>query len=289
MPRRTGLGRGLEALIPQGEEGIEESHFISSGSVLVPIQNITPNPRQTRTNFNSEELSELEASIREHGILQPLIVTPGPKPDQYILIAGERRLMAARQANLREVPVVIRDSSEEELVELALVENLQRADLNPLETAEAYHQLNEEFGLSHEVIASRVGKSRTSVTNILRLLKLPAIVKQAITEGSLSEGHARVLLTLPSPQSQMAVLRSIQQRNLNVRQTEELVRKLMGKKPVSQNKPHLSPELNALQDRLQTHLGTRVQLRHRKKGGSLVIHYYSQEELNALITLILGE
>jgi ParB family chromosome partitioning protein len=284
MARKTGLGRGLDALIPQKEGSIP-----SSGAISIPVDDITPNPRQPRVRIDEEELAELAESIQEHGIIQPLILTHSSLPETYTIIAGERRWMAARRAGLREIPAIVREASEQQLVELALVENIQRADLSPLEAAEAYRQLSEDFKLSHEEIATRVGKSRVAVTNTLRLLKLPPSVKQSLTEGHISEGHARALLSLPSAESQSAVLKSILKRDLNVRQTEELVRKLTGQKPDTTSKPIRPPEILALEERLRQRLGTRVTLNHRGKGGTLVIHYYSDEELNTLVDLIFSE
>lgn len=283
MTKRAGLGKGLDALFSSGEP-----QTVAAGVTMLSVDGISPNPRQPRGRFNPEELDELAASIQEHGVIQPLIVTRSPISGEYTLIAGERRLLAARQAGLSEVPAIIREASDQQLVELALVENLQRSDLGPLETAEAYRQLAEEFQLSHEAIATQVGKSRTSVTNTLRLLKLPVEVQQALAEGEISEGHARSLLALPTPQAQSAALHSILKNGLNVRQTEELVRKLGGQKPEKPPRP-ASPDIQALEQRLRERLGTRVTLDHRRKGGRLVIHYYSDEELNALLDLILGD
>jgi ParB family transcriptional regulator, chromosome partitioning protein len=290
MPRKPGLGKGLEALIPSGQfNPPAESALPAAGVTHLPTVNITANPRQPRARIDPEELAELAASIQEHGIIQPIIVTQGSQPDRFILIAGERRLMAARQAGLPEVPAIVREASEQQLVELALVENVQRADLGPLEAAEAYRQLVEEFGLSHEEVASRVGKSRVAITNTLRLLKLPTSVKQALADGRLSEGHARVLLALPTPQAQSAALQTILKNDLNVRQTEELVRKLAGQKTITPSRPGPSAEITHLEERLRERLGTKVSLNPRgKSGGTLVIHYYSEEELNALMELILG-
>lgn len=283
MPRRTGLGRGLDALIPGGE------HFPTGGVETVPVDLIHPNPRQPRTNFNVEGLAELADSIREHGILQPLILTRGETMDEFILIAGQRRLMAARQAGLLRVPAIVREASEQQRLELALIENVQRADLGPLETAEAYRQLVEEFGLSHEEVADHVGKSRTTVTNTLRLLKLPPAVKQTLAEGKISEGHARNLLALATPQAQSAALKTIIERGLNVRQTEELVRRLSGEKPLPKPQPEPAPEIRDLEARLEISLGTRVRLHRYKQGGTLTIHFYSDEELDALIERLAGE
>ena len=189
MAKKSGLGKGLDALLPAAEE-----QFQDRGIRLIPTGNISPNPRQPRANFNSEELDELAISIREHGVIQPLLITAGETPGSYILIAGERRLLAAKSIDMEQVPAIIREASDQELVELALIENVQREDLGPLETAEAYRQLNEDFGLSHEEIAARVGKSRTTITNTMRLFNLADEVKQALALGKNSEGHARALL-----------------------------------------------------------------------------------------------
>jgi len=196
--------------------------------------------------------------------------------------------LACRLAGLDKVPAIVREASEVERVELALVENLQRADLSPLETAEAYRQLSDTFGMAHEKIASQVGKSRAAVTNTLRLLKLPEGVRKALADGSITEGHARSLLALPSAQAQEAVLQTIQKKELNVRQTEELVRKLSGQKQPRAPKANLPPELTELEDRLRARLGTRISLHPLRKGGTLVIHYYSDEELNALVEQLLS-
>ena len=226
MSKRSGLGKGLEALIPTTDSQLPES-----GVTLIPIAHLSPNPRQPRARFDQDELAELAASIREHGVIQPLVVTQGESEDRYTVIAGERRLMAAEMVELKAVPVIIREASDQQFVELALVENVQRADLGPLETAEAYRQLSEDFGLSHEEIATRVGKSRVTITNTLRLLNLPEEVKKALAEGDISEGHARALLSLPTSEAQILALGSILKLDLNVRQTEELIRKLSGKRP----------------------------------------------------------
>jgi ParB family chromosome partitioning protein len=283
MAKKSGLGKGLDALLPAAEE-----QFKDSGIRQIPTDQIFPNPRQPRANFNAEELDELATSISEHGIIQPLIITAADTPGSYILIAGERRLMAAKLIDMEAVPAIIREASDQELVELALIENVQRADLGPLETAEAYRQLTEDFSLSHEEIAARVGKSRTTVTNTLRLLNLPDEVKQALVAGKISEGHARALLSLPSTKAQVAVLDSIQKLNLNVRQTEELIRKISGEKPKATAPAEPNPEIKALEEQLRQRLGTKVSLNQKSKGGTLTIHYYSEEELDGLLTIILG-
>lgn len=289
MARKSGLGKGLEALIPVSTTPEEPQQVSGSGPEMVAIEKIIPNPRQPRHTLNEEKLTELAESIKEHGILQPLIVTHESQTDQYILIAGERRLRASKLAGLEKVPVLQREATEQESLEIALIENVQRADLTPLETAEAYLQLSEEFSLSHEEIAARVGKNRVTITNTLRLLRLPETVRQALAEEKISEGHARALLGLNNPQAQAAALATIINQELTVRQTEQLVRKMNGARPKHKIQTKPSPEIQEIESKLRNHLGTKVTLRHGKKGGNLIIHYYSDEELTSLINQITGE
>jgi ParB family chromosome partitioning protein len=284
MPQKSGLGRGLGALIPGGGNVQMEN-----GILLVPVEKVFPNPRQPRNMMHPAELQELTMSVREHGVLQPLIVTLGETTGEYILIAGERRLQAARLAGLASVPVLVRQATDQQRLELAIIENVQRSDLSALEEAEAYRQLAEDFDLSHEDIAARVGKSRVAVTNTLRLLRLPDSVKNALIEKRVSEGHARALLALTTPEAQTAALRTVMTQELNVRQTEELVRKLSGEKPVRKEKPSASPDVAELEERLRSSLGTKVVLRSGRKGGTLTIHYYSNEELDALTGRLLND
>lgn len=284
MSRRRGLGRGLDALIPSGEEPAV------SEVVELPVDSIERNPRQPRRAFDSEELEELADSIREHGVLQPLMVAQPEDTDEYLLIAGERRLQAARQAGLSTVPAVVREATDEQLIVWALIENLQREDLNPLEAAEGYRQLAEDFDLSHEQIAETVGKSRSTVTNTLRLLNLPEAVRAAVEGGGISEGHARALLSLDGSEAQTAALQTVLNQDLNVRQTEALVRKLGGKRRKKRrSSPRLSPEEKALESDLRDALGTKVKLRRSEKGGTLTLHFYSDEELNSLVERLLDQ
>ncbi len=285
MARKGGLGKGLDALIPGEFSSIPEP-----SDSYAPIDNIIPNPRQPRDIMNPDDLQDLANSIREHGILQPLIVTQEAMSGTYILIAGERRLRAAKMAGLDKVPVIIRTATEQERLELALIENVQRSDLSPLETAEAYRKLADDFNLSHEEIAARVGKGRVAVTNTMRLLKLPEQARKALANGLISEGHGRAILGLNTPQAQLAALQTIVKNELNVRQTEELIRKLGGLKPpsVPPTKPE-DPGIKEIEERLCERLGTKVTLKHGQKGGTLVIHYYSEEELSGLLSRILPE
>jgi ParB family chromosome partitioning protein len=276
---RRGLGKGLDALIPGGFQA--ES---GGGAQFIPIEQIIPNPSQPRGEMSDESLEELASSIREHGILQPLILTKEPDQDIYVLIAGERRLRAAKMVGLESVPAIVRQASDQERLELALIENIQRENLTALEAAEAYQMLNDQFGLSHDQIALRVGKSRTSVTNTIRLLNLSEDALEALASGKISEGHGRALLGLNSDKAQSAALQTILSHDLNVRQTEELVRKLSGEKPqAAPQKPTKSSAVKEIEDRLRSQLGTKVTLNHGKKGGTLVIHYYSDEELDSII------
>jgi len=291
MARRPGLGKGLDALIPRNEDQEEFSTLSPSSQVIiqVPFDLIQPNPQQPRISLDMNALQELAASIREHGVLQPLIVSENPDVDQYTLIAGERRWRAAEMAGLSMVPVIIRSVTEQEQLELALIENLQRSNLNPLEKAQAYNHLVENFSMTHELIAERVGKSRASVTNTIRLLNLPDQAQRALREGIISEGHARAILGLPNHQAQRAALSTILNLGLNVRQTEALVKKMSGKKPppIIRTKPQ--PEVSAVEEELRKFFGTKVNLNSGEKGGNLVIYYYSDEELNAILDKILPD
>jgi ParB family chromosome partitioning protein len=285
---RGGLGKGLDALIPPGQGFPTESASVSSGVTQIPVSQISPNPRQPRTHFDSTELEELASSIREHGVIQPLIVSKKEKGAGYILIAGERRLQASIHAGLETVPVIVRPTTDQEQLLLALIENVQREDLNPLEEANAYQQLAEEFRLSHEEISVHVGKSRVAVTNTLRLLKLPKVVQTALVEEQITEGHARALLMLETPLAQTAALHQVIAHDMSVRQTEEYVRRLSGEKPPARLKPAPLPDIVALEERLRSALGTKVSLRHGKEGkGTLTLHFYSDEELNSLLDRLL--
>ncbi len=284
MSKKRGLGRGLDALIPSGSDQIPSRQ----GMLQVPVENIQPNPRQPRTSPETENISQLADSIREHGILQPLIVLSKGAGGSYTLIAGERRLRAAQKAGLEFVPVIVREANEQQQLEWALVENLQRSDLNPLEIANGYHQLADEFNLSHAEIAERVGKNRATVSNTLRLLKLSAAVRGALIENKISEGHARALLSLPTAQAQSAALQSILERELSVRQVEELVQRLLGERRKKKPTTKRSPEETALENQLRDALGTRVTLKRGRRGGSLVIRFFSDEELNVLVDRLLA-
>lgn len=284
-PRRIGLGKGLDSLIPASDAEETEAR---QGVLEIPLAAVAPNPHQPRSPIQEQDLMELAASIEEHGIIQPLVVTE--VADGYQLIAGERRWRAARVAGLSKVPVLVKDVAPREMLELALVENLQRSDLNPLEEAMAFKQLAETFGLTQQQIAQRVGKSRTAVSNTLRLLNATRAVREALLEERISEGHARALLGLEQEKAQEAALSTVVNRGLNVRQTEELVRQLLGREEERHKpKPDPSPAMRELESRFREALSTKVSLKRRGEGGSLVIYFYSEEELAALYDHIVGE
>ncbi len=277
MARSFGLGRGLDALIPRATEQ-------EQATSQIPIDRIRRNPHQPRVAFDEEALAELATSIAEHGVIQPVVVRRGADGG-YELVAGERRLRAARMAGLTEIPAVMRDSTATELLELALVENVQRADLNPIEEASAYRELIDEFGLTHETVARRVGKSRVAISNCLRLLDLAPETRAAIVDGRISEGHGRALAALTIPELQRAVLQVVLERHLSVRQTEELVRRKRengaARRPTS-----LSEDLADLEAQLRGVLATKVGIVRTRKGGRLVIDFYSDEELDRIYAII---
>jgi ParB family chromosome partitioning protein len=239
--------------------------------------------------MDEEKLAELADSIQEHGLIQPLIVRQ-EGDNQYILIAGERRWRASQIAGLPTVPVVVKEASPQAMLELALIENIQRADLNPIEEAMAYQQLIDEFGLTQEAVARRVGKSRPTVANIVRLLNLPEHVQEAVNNELISDAHARALLPLPTPESQTAVMNSIIRQGLSVRQVEAIVAKIKAEeKPRSRQTPRLTAEMAALESEFRQRLGTQVKIQPGENGGKVVINYYSDEELQAIFEAIVGD
>jgi len=275
---RRGLGRGLSALIPKTASG---------GVDEIDIDLIVPNPHQPRSPISDASIAELVQSIREHGVLQPLVVSSGAEPGVYQLIAGERRLRASRIAGLRKVPVVVKEAASKQLLEIALVENLQREDLNAVEEAFAYRRLADEFNMTQEGIAQRVGRSRAAVANAMRLLALDDEIKASLAGGEISEGHARALLGIEDPERRKLAWRHVVERGLTVRETEELARR--GPEVRSINVPKElrtsgDPDIDALEARLRASLGTKVQLQRNKRGrGKLVLHFYSDEELEAIL------
>ena len=276
------LGRGLGALIPQKAE--PAPHAPTSGLAQIPIAQIQPNPYQPRRTFNEASIDELARSVREHGIVQPLVVMR--VGDKYKLIAGERRFRAAQKAGLATVPVVVKDSLKSgDALQIALVENIQREDLNPMEEANAYHQLHDEFGMTQEEIARRVGKERSTVANFLRLLKLPASVKELLAGGQLSMGHARALLAVDSAKKQEALAERVVKNDLNVRQTEMLA----SEKPKPQKKEEAKDVFTRdAEDKLQRALRTKVEIDRKRRGGVIHIQFGSEDELIRVVEDLMG-
>jgi ParB family chromosome partitioning protein len=280
--RSPSLGRGLAALIPQRPAGLP-------GPSEIPIDRIRPNPAQPRVRFDEAELATLTASIREHGVLQPILVTE--TLDGYQLVAGERRWRAARAAGLERIPAVVRDLDESHQLEIALIENLQREDLDPIEAARGFRRLIDEFGLSQELVATRVGRARSTVANTLRLLDLSPVVQAAVIDRTITEGHARALGGL-SVEHQEHVIGSVIGQDLSVRQTEELVRRLRAARTVTSaaavDPGGRDPDLDRVEEDLRRALGTKVSLARTRRGGRIVIEYYSDEELGRLYDRLTG-
>ncbi len=284
--KKLALGRGLGALIPEtGPADSGDASAADKAYLECNIHLIQPNRYQPRSNFAPEELSQLSESIRSQGVLQPILVR---KLDMgYELVAGERRLRAAKMAGLDKVPVVVKDVSDGEMLEMAIVENIQRENLNPLEEAEAYHRLIIEFGLTQEQASLRVGKSRSAIANFLRLRQLPDPIKGSINDGQLSMGHARALLGADTPTQQSAAWRAIIRKSLSVRQTEDLVKRLRNAAEVVERKKNGTEErhLAGLAENLSRRFGTKVQIKRRGKKGKLEIEFYGDDDLNRLLEL----
>ena len=282
-PQRTtsGLGRGIASLIPQRPTNV-------AAPTEIPLARIRPNPYQPRQTANTAGIEELADSIREHGVLQPILVTE--VLDGYQLVAGERRFRAAQLAGLERIPAVVRQLADREQLELALVENIQRADLNPMEEAHAYRQLVDEFGLTQEEIARRVGRARATVANTLRLLEMDPAVQVAVTDGHITEGHARALGAL-DPTAQVQLLGAVVSRELSVRQTEELARRLKEPREARRAgapRSQIGADLERVEEELRRSLGTKVSLARTRRGGRIVIEYYSDEDLSRLYERLTG-
>ncbi len=300
MSQQYGLGRGLASLIPpKRPDNVGMSQTITTPTAKpavlpqatashpetpvtheIATGSIVPNPHQPRLHFDEAKLAELSDSIKEHGILQPLIVTK--TATGYELIAGERRLQAAKRAGLVTVPVVVKEVGNQEKLELAIIENIQRHDLNPIEEAKAYLRLAEEFGLQQEDVAKKMGKSRSTVANTLRLLTLPVEIQRAVIEGKLSEGHAKALLAIDNSEKQRALFELILKEELTVRETEEKARSVAVRSHIRTAR-ETSPEVQAKEEWLTEQLGTKVKIQSRGKGGKILIEYYSPEELNTIL------
>ena len=305
MAQNYGLGRGLSSLIPQNKSNNKPistpkddfnyfgakpvvnsiptpNNNSSSGVQEIEVIRIVPNPHQPRLHFQEDKLQELSDSIKEHGVIQPLVVTKNG--NQYEIIAGERRFQASKMADLKTVPVIVRDATEQQKLELAIIENVQRHDLNVIEEAKSYLKLADEFDLSQEAVAQKMGKSRSAVANKLRLLHLPIEIQKALMEQKITEGHAKAILAIENPEKQRALFEMILKNNLTVRQTEDKTKEVS----VKTHKRIISvdPETKAMEDDLSSKLGTKVKLAKAGSGGKIVIDYYSQEELNNILSKI---
>lgn len=280
MKKKTALGKGIGALLESTVEEINNKFFVC------PIEDLRPGEKQPRKKFDDQKLLELAASIREKGIIQPLIVR---KCEGFFeIVAGERRWRAAQKAGLHELPVILEDLTEESALEIALIENLQREDLNPIEEADAYRALIDTFSLSHEEVARKVGKDRSTVANSLRLLKLPRETRQDVIDGALSMGHARALLSLETEDDILEARHEIVRKGMSVRETESLVKRIKRKaleipKKRSQG---MDPELSALMDKLKQSLGTQVKISPRGKGGKIEISYFSDQDFERILACL---
>ncbi|NTX05971.1 ParB/RepB/Spo0J family partition protein [Myxococcus sp. CA051A] len=290
--QKRALGRGLSALIPQAAPGkAAEQAALKAGVLKLPIEAIHRDKDQPRRYFDEEKLKELTESIKTQGILQPILVRKDGDGG-YKLIAGERRWRASQAAGLKEVPAIIKDVTEVQAFELALVENLQRADLNPIEEAEGYKRLTDEFRLTQEQVSQRVGKERSTVANALRLLALPADVKLMVADGSLSMGHARALLGVPRLPELQNLAKQVADKKLSVRDTERLVQqsRTHGKKDAGKTPPKQSPQVKSLVEELQRRLGTKVRLTERSPGkGTIEVDFFSYDDLDRLLKLLRKE
>jgi ParB family chromosome partitioning protein len=304
MAPKRGLGRGLSNLIPtddttedvssktskqQKTSTVAKTEVVKKVEQTLNINRIEPNKNQPRKEFNEDALQELADSIKQFGVIEPLVVVK--RKGYYELIAGERRWRAARLAGLKEVPVVIKDYDDQQIVEIALIENIQREDLNPIEEAHAYERLIQEFNLTQDEVAERVSKSRTTVTNALRLLKLTEKVQQMLIDDMLSTGHVRALITITDPQLQYETAMYIFDKKLSVRETESYVKKLLNKKPKEKTSEKEDPELSflykAIENRLKESLGTKTTIKAKTKdSGKIEIEYYSQEDLERITQLL---
>lgn len=295
---KGGLGRGLGALLPEYEE-IIDTHSNQGGIVELELEKIFPNPDQPRKHFDEDKLIDLAESIKEHGVLQPIIVTP--RDDKYMIIAGERRFRATNRAGLKTIPALIRELDDEKIMELALIENVQRDDLNPIEEARAYELLQTRYGYTQDKLAKRMGKSRSAIANSTRLLGLPEDVQQLVQDGKLSVGHVRPMLSINIPEWQSVFAQEVYQSGLSVRDVEKMVKKAIDEGHITweteevlfqapQKYKKLPSELRVLQDQLAERLSTKVNIKKNHDGsGKLVIEYYSEEDLKRLFDALKGD
>ncbi|MDU6176050.1 MAG: ParB/RepB/Spo0J family partition protein [Clostridium perfringens] len=285
MAKKFGLGKGLGALIPE-DNNIKEEKNENGGIINIELKDIKANKKQPRKFFDNNKLNELAESVKEHGIIQPLILKK--EENGYSIIAGERRYRAAKIAELTEVPALIMDISDEKLLQVSLIENIQREDLNPIEEGLAYERLLKEFALTQEELSKTMGKSRTTITNTMRLLKLDDRVKEYVIEGVISEGHGRAILPLEND-AQYEIAQKIIDNSLSVRETEKLVKRILNdavEEKTSERRKPLNPYYKDVRDRLQDHFGTKVNLNANKNKGKIEIEYYSEEDLQRILDII---
>lgn len=296
MPQNYGLGRGLSSLIPKknyssasqsqpaanvfDHQAKNVGFNLKGKSIIeVDINQIVPNPQQPRLHFNEEKINELAASIKEHGVIQPLIVTQSGA--KFELVAGERRFEASKKAGLSKVPVIIREAGEKEKLELAITENVQRHDLDPIEEAKAYKKLMDEFEMSQDEVAVKMGRSRSAISNKMRLLGLPVEIQKALISGEISEGHAKAILALPNQEKQRALFELIKKNGLTVRQVEEKTKEVSVRS--HSRAVNIDPQIKELENKLMGIFGTKVKLSKSGRGGKIVIEYYSDEELKGIL------
>ena len=282
---KRGLGKGLQALLPTITDDVEDNDKV----VKLAVNDIKVNSKQPRTVFDDEKLNELAASIKEHGVIQPIIVRETEK-GVYEIVAGERRWRACRKSGIKEIPAIIKTLTEMETTEIALIENIQREDLNPIEEASAYKALIEEHGLTQEELSGRIGKSRPFIANTLRLLLLPESIKGLVSDGKISAGHARALLSIQKEKDREEIAKKILMQGMSVRQTENTVKGLNQANAKKTNKPvNQDPLIAEIENRLKTRFSTKVTIKDRNKKGSIELEYYGEEELQRIIYLLLGE
>lgn len=287
---KKGLGKGLGSLFDEHniiDDIVTQETSSNNGITKIKLSLIEPNKNQPRKTFDEEKIEILSNSIKENGLIQPIIITPS-KNGMYKIVAGERRWRASKKAGLKEIPAVVRDYSDEEVAEIALIENLQREDLNPIEEALGYKTLLEEFNLTQELISKRIGKSRSAVANSMRLLSLEKQIQKLLVSGDISSGHARAILSIEDNELRLALSKRIIEDNLNVRQTEALAKQLQKKPPVKKaaKKSAYDIELDKIQNTLSSSLGTKVKITHTDKKGKIEIEYYGNDDLERILNLI---
>lgn len=283
---KRGLGKGLEFMLGDNNQ-IYTENISNKDVTTLRLAVIEPNINQPRKSFDEEKLSVLAESIKEHGLIQPIIVTPSEN-GMYRIVAGERRWRACKRAGLKEIPVVIRDYSDEQAAEVALIENLQREDLNPIEEARGFYSLLEDFSMTQELVSRRVGKSRSAIANSLRLLSLDGQIQKLLINGDISSGHARAILSLDNDEARLALAKRIISDGLNVRQAEALSKQIQKKAPPKKKKAPsaLDIETERIQDELSARLGTRVRITHTAKKGKIEIEYYGNDDLERLLAIL---